>query len=204
MISPTWSSYAILYPKNYEDKARDKIANLPAYLLKTYGSDVLESLPADTQESLQDITWDKKTGRPLTKLDRELDDTLEVGDALDYVDLSILNQPAERPSPVILYNYFTPKLDTQSVSTFGTLPSPSRWLEAASLEPFLGNDNGTIVSAMTIDSRMSKLENSFENVEEMLKQLVRRTNLSTIGDQVTQPLASQNAGAAHTAPSTGV
>ena len=68
----------------------------------------------------------------------------------------------------------------------------------------LTNDNGTVVSTITLDSILSSLETSFSNVEEMLRQLVSRTNLSKIGDPVTPPTASQNAGAANAVPAAGV
>ena len=98
-IDLNWSrsSYAILYPQKYEEMARDKIANLGAYLHKTYGDNVLQSLPADTQELIKEVTWDQSTGRPLSKLDRELDEILEIGDTLDYVDITHLSTPTERP-----------------------------------------------------------------------------------------------------------
>ena len=176
--------------------ARDKIANLGAYLHKTYGDNVLQSLPADAQELIKEVTWDQSTGRPLSKLDRELDDILEVGDTLDYVDITHLNTPAERPIIV----------DTASVSTFGTI-SPTTRREIASPmshDSLLTNDNGTVVSAITVDSRLSSLETSFTNVEEMLRQLVSRTNLSKIGDPATPHTASQSLGAANVASADGV
>ena len=207
-IDLNWSasSFAILYPKKYEDMARDKIANLGAYLFKTYGDDVLQSLPADTQEFINEVTWDDTTGRPLSKLDRELDDILEVGDALDYVDITHLTTPTERPTIVAASDTFIPQLDTASVSTFGTI-SPTARLEVASPvshDSSLNHDNGTVVSAITVDSRFSSLETSFGNVEEMLRQLVSRTNLTNIGDLVTPPTASQSAGAANAASAAGV
>ena len=75
-IDLNWSrsSFAILYPKKYENMARDKIANLGAYLHKTYGNDVLQYLLADTQELIKEVTWDQTTGHSLSKLDSELDD----------------------------------------------------------------------------------------------------------------------------------
>ena len=96
---------------------------------------------------------------------------------------------------------FIPQLDTASVSTFGTI-SPIAHLEVpspVSHDSSLTNDNGTVVSAITVDSRLSSLETSFGNVEEMLRQLVSRTNLSKIGHPVTPPTASQSAGAANAA-----
>ena len=185
---------------------RDKIANLGAYLFKTYGRDVLQSLPADTQEMINEVTWDETTGRPLSKLDRELDDILEVGDALDYVDITLLTNPKERPSIMVASNTSIPQLDTASVSTFGTI-LPTAQLEVASpvsQDSSLNNDNGTVVSAMTVDSCLFSLETSFGNVEEMLRQLVSRTNLTKIGDLVTPPTASQIKEAADTASAAGV
>ena len=60
------------------------------------------------------------------------------------------------------------------------------------------------MSAITVDSCFSSLETSFGNVEEMLRQLVSRTNLTNIGDPITPPTASQSAGAANAASAAGV
>ena len=186
--------------------ARDKIANLGAYLFKTYGNDVLQSLPVDTQELIKEVTWDQTTGRPLSKLDCELNDILEVGNSLDYVDITHLTTPTESPTIVAASDTFIPQLDTASVYTFGTI-SPTARLEVASPvshDSSLTHDYGTIVSATTVDSRLSSLETSFGNVKEMLRQLVSRTNLTNIGEPVTPPTASQIAGAANAASAAGV
>ena len=107
--------------------ARDKIANLGAYLFKTYGDNVLQFLPAETQELINEVAWDEKTGRPLSRLDQELDNILEVVDFLDYVSITLLTSPAERPTIVAASATFTPQLDTQLFSTFGTIPSVTRF-----------------------------------------------------------------------------
>ena len=62
----TRSSFAIQYPEKYEELAKDKIANLGAYLHKEYGDNILQSLPADTQQAISEVTWDPETGRPLS------------------------------------------------------------------------------------------------------------------------------------------
>ena len=46
----------------------------------------------EMQETIHNYTWDDETGRPLTKLDREIDDILQLGEDLDYVDMSLLTQ----------------------------------------------------------------------------------------------------------------
>ena len=82
--------------------AKGRIVNLGAYLFKTYGNDVLQSLPAKTQECISEFTWDKVTRQPITKLDWELDNILEVGDSLDVIVMSPLAAPANRLHHLIL------------------------------------------------------------------------------------------------------
>ena len=73
------------------------------------------------QEDISEVTWDKATGRPLTKLDRELDDILDGGTKLDYVDLTLLQDEPEHPNAPS--DTFIPQLDDTSISTFGTVKS---------------------------------------------------------------------------------
>ena len=56
--------------------ARSLCANLGPYLHKAYGDKVLSSLPTDMQQTISEVTCDETTERPLTKLDRELDDII--------------------------------------------------------------------------------------------------------------------------------
>ena len=73
------------------------------------------------QEAIHDCTWDEETGRPVTKLDRELDNILQLGDDLDYIDMSLVTQEPTRPSEATTSNTFIPQLDTNKISTFGTV-----------------------------------------------------------------------------------
>ena len=59
--------------KKHREAAQETIANLGPYLHKSYGDSILSSLPTDMQQAINKVTWDEETGRPLTKLDRELD-----------------------------------------------------------------------------------------------------------------------------------
>ena len=114
--------------------AKDKIANLGAYLHKEYGDDILQSLPADTQRAISKVTWDPETDRLLSKLDRELDDILEDGASLEFVDISLITSPSsECPASIAPSNTFVPRLDTDSVSTFGTVALGQKRFSAVSL-----------------------------------------------------------------------
>ena len=95
-IDLNWKREAlhILYPKKYEDKCRDLIANLGPYLHKHYGDDLLPSLPADTQELISKTKWDDQ-GRPISQLDQELDDILAVDDSLDFIDIQFLKEKTQ-------------------------------------------------------------------------------------------------------------
>ena len=177
-------SFSILFPKKYEDIARDRIANLGAYLHKAYGDAILPSLPAETQELISTLEWDEKTGRPISALDRELDDIITHGNEIEFVDLSILEEDkvATRPSIAEPSQSFTPKLDQTSVSTFGTIKatpntSPDKTSKSS---PWTG-DSESVVSSMTmetIDSRISRMESGFNSINTLLEKLVSQNKPS--------------------------
>ena len=79
-----------MFPKKYESIAKGKIAHLGTYLHREYGDAVLASLPAEAQLVIQDTTWDDTLQRPVSKLDKELDDIITAGDAIEYVDIELL------------------------------------------------------------------------------------------------------------------
>ena len=112
-------SFSILFPKKYEEIAREKIANLGAYLHKQYGDAILSSLPSETQELISTTEWDEKTGRPISLLDRELDDILLQGKAIELIDLSFLKEDNQAsPENLLPSQTYIPQLDSTSVSTF--------------------------------------------------------------------------------------
>ena len=201
-VDLNWSNtgYAILYPKKYETAAQERIANLGPYLHKAYGNDILPSLPADMQESISEVTWDEATGRPLTKLDRELDDIIECGDNLDYIDLTVLDDVDNRPPAPS--NTFIPQLDNESVSTFGTIKTNNNPTASLSRK----RSSNTVVSEMTIDtldSRVSNMEMSFTEMKAMLHVLVARKpdNASMAASPSS---INTNAGVSDDASATGV
>ena len=198
----TRSSFAILYPKKYEQTAKDKIANLGAYLHKEYGDAILSSLPVETQQVISEVTWDPDTGRPLLKLDRELDDILQDGKTLEYVDISLLTSTNERPTSVPASDTFVPQLDTTSVSTFGTA-TPQRQTKASATintPATPDTDTTTVVSSMTMETKMSHLETRFDKIEDILHALVGKANISS---PVTPPPASNTAEAVNAASANG-
>ena len=206
-IDLNWSrsSFAIIYPKKYEESATEKIANLGAYLHKQYGDEVLASLPSETQEHISEITWDDTTGRPLSKLDRELDEIIEESNQPEFVDISLLTDSSERPINPAPSNTFIPQIDEQSVSTFGTItpcklsPNSSNKQTTTTLSPSSSDDN-TIMSEMTLDSRVSKIESKFDNIESLLHVLVNQKQQSAMASP---PLTLNDAGAEKSAPASG-
>ena len=86
-IDTNWSNtnYTILFPRKYEVAAKEKVIHLAAFLHKTYGNRILTSFDPVTQLTIKETTWEN--GKPISKLDRELDDILESDDNIDYVDI---------------------------------------------------------------------------------------------------------------------
>ena len=190
-IDLNWSNsgYSIIYPKKYEGIAQERIANLGPYLHKAYGDPILQSLSIEMQAQIHECTWDEETGRPLTKLDMELYDILQTGDDLDYVDISLITNEDIRPSEAVTTETFIPELDNNSVSTFGTVKDKNTEAKRLSKTPNMDVDEISTLSGITLDSRMSKMEEVFSNMTNMLKILVGRANTINMD---THPNITQN------------
>ena len=193
-------AFVILFPKKYEAIARDRVANLGAYLHRHYGDAILTSLPADTQEIVANTEWDDETGRPISLLDKELDDIITHGDTIEFIDLSLLEDKTDRPQVQQPTNTFVPHLDNTSVSTFGTAaPSPANVISP--LKPSASHDDTrSTVSAMTMetmDSRMSKMETGFATMQVLLQKLVEQ------GGRSAQPSTSMATAGSNADPAAG-
>ena len=203
-IDLNWSrsSFSILYPKNYEDIAKEKIYNLGVYLHQQYKDPIIQSLTVSDQELISEVTWNPVSGRPLTKLDRDLDDIIEVGDDLEYVNISLITLTVKRPPPIFPSDILIPHLDTDSVSTFDMIkPSATPRVASISQPPQVYEDGATVISAMTMDNQVSHMETRFENIEQMLQLLVGKAQIS---DMVAPPNTSPSTGVVNTAPATGM
>ena len=152
------------------------------------------------QETIHDCTWDEESGRPLTKLDRELDDILQSGEDLDWVDISLITQETSRPSDAITSDTFIPQLDTNTVSTFGTVKEKPTKTAGFLKTQDADTDDKSILSGITLDSRMSKMEVEFSGMSDMLKILVGRSNTGIAG---THPNTNQEAGSTLVSPARG-
>ena len=120
---------------------------------------------------------------------------------MDYVDLSLITDVADRP--VAPSNTFIPQLDAGSVSTFGTIkdahqektPSLSRKRSTVS-------STRSVISAVTLDSRISTMESSFNKMETMLTLLVGR--MPETDSTVAPPPIIDRADTVNPASATGV
>ena len=184
-IDINWSRthYCVLFPKKYEHQAQCRVAHLAAYLHKEHGDKILSSLSATQQKMVKETEWDED-GRPISKVEQELDDILDMGSTMDYVDVSFLEKSeatpaasssfAPRASPVPMN--FVPVADDSSVSTFGTavFKSPGK----SSTQPFLSSSSGsaTVNSSVTMESRVSQVESTLGDMKAMLQQIVASTS----------------------------
>ena len=186
-------SFQIIYPKKHEESSRQVIAHLGPYLHKHYGDDLLVSLPSDTQELIQNTDWDAE-GRPLSKIDKELDDILANDEAMDYVDLQFLqNESPSKSTATPISSKFIPKLDDESVSTFRPHQHANLGDSTSSRAMELDNDDRSTVSALTLDSRISHMEQEFGSMRALLETIA---NNQKAEQGTTQSLLSnlQNAG----------
>ena len=104
------------------------------------------------QELIHKYTWDEETGRPLTKLDRELDEIFRIGDDLDYVDITLITKEETRPSEAIASNIFVSELDDNTLSTFFTVKDTTTKAIVLSKIIIIDDDERSILSGITLDS----------------------------------------------------
>ena len=100
-IDMNWSNtnHIILFPRKYEEVAKEKVVHLAAFLHREYGDKILRSFEASTQQIVKETTWDEND-RPISKLDRELDEMIAEDDKIDYVDTSFfaeIETPTTKP-----------------------------------------------------------------------------------------------------------
>ena len=114
-------------------------------------------------------------------MDREHNSILEVGDSLDFIDMSFLSALSNHPTVPAPSDTFIPQLDSRSAYAFGTNKMPRPSTESAPTRTStLGNDSGTVILSITTDSRISILESCVSNVETLLKQLVCQGNIGIL------------------------
>ena len=103
-----------------------------------------------------------------------MDDILTEGTNLDLIDMSLLeDKDLKRSEATAPSNTFIPKLDTDSHSTFGTVKQTDT-TNSAGLKKTYTQDSGTVISEMTLDTRITEMESKFDNIETMLRLLVNK------------------------------
>ena len=95
--------------------------------------------------------------------------------------MSLVNKSYDIPSSIRLSTTFITQVESESVSTFGnTSPhksSPVGKPSQATIAYTPNTDEITAISEMTLDSRVLKIENKFDNIERLLHTLVDRTKI---------------------------
>ena len=121
-------------------------------------------------------------------LDKELDDILDAGDALEYVDIELIKLQ-EKPAALSpsISDKFIPQLDNSSVSTFGTAPSRSSKRTSTSLALVTGSSSTmSEVTEATMESRVSKMEEDCDEIKHMLRTLINHKTILEKSAQLTQ------------------
>ena len=107
------------------------------------------------------------------------------------MQISLITKEVIRPNDAVTSNAFIPELDAHTNSTFGTVkdetPKEARLSRISSLDA----DIKSTILGITIDSRISKMEEEFSSMLDMLNILVGKTNT---GNTETHPNISQQEG----------
>ena len=204
-IDSNWANtnYIILFPRKYEEIAKEKTVHLAAFLHKEYGDKLLSSFEPETQKLIKETTWDKDN-KPISKLDRELDAIIDSDDKLDYVDMTHFQEQDSKltastnPSTIFEPKLteqapvpFIPAVDDDTVSTFGTMASRSPGkLSNDSIS--IAKTSSSEMSMVSVMSRVSKVEESMGDMKSMLQQILSAQTNRT--EKPTQASCSQKAG----------
>ena len=204
-IDSNWANtnYIILFPRKYEEIAKEKTVHLAASLHKEYGDKLLSSFEPETQKLIKETTWDKDN-KPISKLDRELDAIIDSDDKLDYVDMTYFQEQDSKltastnPSTIFEPKLteqapvpFIPAVDDDTVSTFGTMASRSPGkLSNDSIS--IAKTSSSEMSMVSVMSRVSKVEESMGEMKSMLQQILSAQTNRT--EKPTQASCSQKAG----------
>ena len=125
----------------------------------------------------------------MSQVDVELDAILAADEQIEFIDLTALKElETTRPSPPLVSNTFVPQLDDATISTFGQVPSqpvvtPQKSGESG--DSVLGAQ--TCISGITLDSRVSHMEERFSSMELLLKQFYQEFK-----DRPTKPSEEPN------------
>ena len=213
-VDSNWANtnYIVLFPRKYEETAKEKVVHLAAFLHREYGDKILTSFDVTTQKVIKETTWDKDN-KPISKLDRELDAIIESDDNLEYVDTSFFAEQDSKltvstnPSTIFEPKLsdvapvpFIPAVDDATVSTFGTATSRSPGK--------LSNDGISIarttaseMSMVSVLSRVSKVEESMGDMKSMLQQILS-AQMNRV-EKPTQASCSTKAGGSKESPAKG-
>jgi hypothetical protein len=118
--------YIILYLKQHESEAVEKLSNLSAFFLHHFGSESLEHFSQDAVNQAEQMIWDKEMDRPISLEEQYLEDIAgedlawvknldDVKFTTDAVAAVVLDCPQQLqvPQPVLLEN-----ADANTVKTF--------------------------------------------------------------------------------------
>ena len=102
-VDVSWNGGIVFtFPAQYEDDARDRIADLGPFLHFKAGDTILiKHFTPEAAVRALDATWDEKLGRAVSKLQGDLDNILKDCDELEWMKYPqhtkhvILNTPAD-------------------------------------------------------------------------------------------------------------
>ena len=116
------------------------------------------------------------------------------------MNISLITQETARPSDAIAPDTSIHQLDTSTVSTFGTVKEKTTKTGGLPKTHDVDIDEKFILSGITLDSRMSKIEVELSGMSDMLKILVGQSNTGIAG---THPNTNQDAGGTIVSPARG-
>ena len=171
-VDESWNrqGFSLYWATNKEEEGRLMQVHLGAALVRVYGQEAKKFFSLEAQERIDNTTW-TEDGVPQGRIDVELTEMLEEGEAISWINTEAIEELERETVPTAQEagknRVYTGMLDTDSVSTFGSrLISPTRPTRPDRVH--VEED----VSVITMDTRVSQLEGHLVNLGATMRQLM--------------------------------
>ena len=189
-VNTAWRGGGVIFQviPQLEQEAREFIAGKIITLRCAYGNKVDSFFTPEAIERAQDMYYDE-TDKTVKTKDDDLMDELEQADgdftfADDLNELSI--EPNKRPSTANLGRSLYGNTDEDSVGTLDTVgqtlvgsPVSRNTHMSLTLETLPSDDSGTVMSGITVETRIDHMEGQLSSIHQMPAQLTNQAPTHT-------------------------
>ena len=193
-INPAYNSdgFVITFLPQLKDEAITLIAALPVYCRHFYGESVNKWFSPEAVHRTREAAWDEKLGYATSKRDFALGNLVDLDTAFHAPKVSI-ELPPEMKDGTDTTGTANIAGETDSVSTFQNNKPAAKPPERDKAQPNSAKtEQKSVVSAISIESRMSKVEETSKEQSKQLRQITQQ--LGTLMEHLIKPTAAAAGG----------